>query len=99
MSWRYDYCGGDNMKRINIIKKQLCNTIESCRIGEFEFFTYELRNTKVFNMYIIEVLNSFENACYKKVSEKIINKEMKNGNYSIKLIGWLGEECDENNLE
>ena len=80
------------MKRIDKIKSQLYNMIESKQIGEFERFLYELRNTEVFSNYIISILESFDMRQFRGVSDQEMSEIIRSGEYSIKLIEWLGEE-------
>lgn len=80
------------MRRIDKIKRQLCNMIESQQIGEFEQFLYDLRNTEAFSNYIIGVLESFDLGQFRGVPDQEMSEIIRSGEYSIKLIEWLGEE-------
>ena len=80
------------MRRIDKIKRQLCNIIEKQQIGKFERFLYDLRNTEVFNNYIISILESFDMGQFRDVSDQEMSKIIRSGKYSTKLIEWLSEE-------
>ena len=80
------------MKRIESIRKHLCNIVVDCEVGEFEQFLYDLRNTEAFSNYIIGVLESFDLGHFRGVSDQEMSEIMNSGKYSEKFIEWLGEE-------
>ena len=80
------------MKRIDVIREQLCNIVKGCEVGEFEQFLYDLRNTEVFSNYIISILESFDMGQFRGVSDQEMSEIIRSGKYSTKLIEWLGEE-------
>ena len=84
--------GGDNMKRLDTIKDELCNIVKNCGIAEFERFLYDLRNTEVFCDCIIGVLEEFDMEHFRGVSDYEMSEMMSSGEYSKKFVEWLKED-------
>ena len=80
------------MKKIEIIKGQLCNIVKNCEVVEFEQFLYDLRNIEAFSNYIIGILESFDMGHFRGVSDQEMSDMMSSGKYSEKFIEWLGEK-------
>ena len=80
------------MKRIEGIRKHLCNIIVDFEVGEFEQFLYDLRNTEVFSDYIKGILDTFDMEHFRGVSDQEMSEMMSSGEYSEKFVEWLKED-------
>lgn len=79
------------MKRIDVIKKRLCELIDSCPIDEFKKLLFELQEVSEFNRMPIIVFNQFEKK-YQDKNDEEMSEIIKGGEYSIEFIKWLSEE-------
>ena len=80
------------MKRIEGIRKHLCNIVVDFEVGEFEQFLYDLRNTEAFSNYIKGVLESFDMGHFRGVSDQEMSEMMSSGKYSKMFVEWLNED-------
>ena len=80
------------MKRIEVIKKQLCGVIENCYIGNFEKLMFELQDSEIFGRIVMGFLNEFELDNFNTQSDEEMAEIIKGGEYSISFIEWLGKE-------
>lgn len=80
------------MKRIEIIKKKLCDVIENCYIGNFEKLMFELQDSEIFGKIIMRYLNEFDLDNYNIQSDEEMAEIIRGGEYSRRFIEWLGEK-------
>ena len=80
------------MKRIEVIKKKLCDVIENCYIGDFEKLMFELQDSETFGRIVMRYLNEFDLENYKTQTDDEMAEIIRGGEYSRRFIEWLGEE-------
>ena len=74
------------MKRIEVIKKRLCNVIEDCYIGNFEKLMFELQDSETFSRVITRYLNEFDLDNYNTQSDEEMAEIIRGGEYSRRFI-------------
>ncbi len=84
--------GGIIMKRIEIIKKKLCDVVENCYIGNFEKLVFELQDSETFGRVIMGYLNEFNLENYNAQSDAEMAEIIRGGEYSRQFIKWINEE-------
>ncbi len=80
------------MKRVEIIRAQLCNILENFDADEFEQVLYDLRNTELFSKCIINILESFDRELFRGVSDQEMSEMVSSGMYSEEFTEWLNEK-------
>lgn len=79
------------MKRIDLIKQELCNKINHCEPDDFEKLLRGLEDSSSMYQIAIKYFKEFDNDFYNIQSDEEMAEIISSGEYDEKFLEWLEE--------